>query len=173
MITLITIFYSFLFSINTPVQPDCENKLKELNYTYEYNQEPAVMHHSEKIVSRYSRYRIDTISREMVLKINSMYNCFKSALEADTNKVLLISYYPLYQKKNKVLIPERIHQIRYIKTGRIVDYHHLKNYKIYSNTFEKEPNPTSKYKIELLDKNNSKLISSSTKFWEECKDCPF
>ena len=71
-----------LLSISEPIQPDCLNKLKELNYTYEYNQEPAIMPNIRGR-DRYSRNRniIDTIPRDVVLEVKSMYNCFKLALD--------------------------------------------------------------------------------------------
>ena len=165
-----TIFYSFLFSINPPVQPDCENKLKELNYTYEYNQEDAFINHR-----RYSRYRIDTIPQDIKLDVKSTYNCFRLALEADTNKVLLISYYPLFEAKkfdeHSMFIRSR-HLRRSI--SRLVFSYNLNDHQVYYNTSDKTQDLISRYKAELLDKTDSKVKSENVTFWADaCKGCPF
>ena len=190
---MITLFFSFcamLLSISEPIQPDCLNKLKELNYTYEYNQEPAIMPNIRGR-DRYSRHRniIDTIPRDVVLEVKSMYNCFKLALDTDTNKVLLISYYPLakVKKTNKEVsnqkkehikdykeVPslEAPHRRSRFRIYKFIEYYHLKNYKVYSVTNETAESD-HKYKIELLDKTNSRLKAEKVNLWEECKDCPF
>ena len=177
MITLIFSFYALLFSGNEPIQPDCINKLKELNYTYEYNQEEGLIDHR-----RYSRYRVDTISENVKLEVKSMYNCFKLALETDTNKVLFISYYPLFKEKAKLeerkeILDTEWEQILYFshfRINRLIHYYALKNYKVYYNTFGKEENAASRYKIELLDKTNSKIKPENATFWsDKCRTCPF
>jgi len=84
MITLITVFYVMLFSINEPVQPDCEDKLKELNYAYDI---PLL--YEDSLASKAIH----------IQEIKSILKCFEYAVKQDTSKVLLVTLHHLYKER--------------------------------------------------------------------------
>lgn len=175
MITLITSFLTFLMTLNVPSKTECQNRLQELNYTYEYNQEPA--HQRNGRYSAYSRNRPieDTIPYKIQQEILSTYSCFRQVLEADTNQVLLISRNPVAKpvfRKDIVIDEESKHNysIRLRNIGRIIHYHHLEKYNVYHtiDSFQSQL-----MKVELLKLDDSKLNDKNIVLYEECKNCPF
>jgi hypothetical protein len=177
MIYLIAILYASLFPINEAAQPDCEGKLKELNYTYEYDKEPAMENRSDpRGTSRYSTRYInmhDSIPIDTKMEIKSIYNCFKVALRTDTTKVLFFTINPLIIGEGYLTNKDGItYSFRSLNINTMIEYHNLKGYRVYFKyIMDKQEN--NRVKMELLNEGNSKLKAEKVEFWEECKNCPF
>lgn len=173
MITLITIFYTFIFSFDGSPKPDCQDKLAELNYVYEYDREPAICQYDFCDVRlRECHNGVDT---NTVKEIKSIYNCFKEVEKILADKVILISYQSL-------LDTAHINTIEILKDEElgIRKYAVIKRYNLFDNNvyFQNNPNQQKAARIELIDTNHNRLKNLEkyirpTFHCEPCPACPF
>ena len=150
MITLMTIFYVFLFPVNEPTKTACQGKLKKLNYTYDFN-----------FVDNGCNPNI-TFPNEIDAKINeniSMINCFKQVLNEDRSdtKVLLISIGFLKEPAKNELedFNYRMYRVRKQQMGWRYE---LPQDKVF---FKIVSNISKNSKIELIDKDSPILIGAT------------
>ena len=145
MITLITIFYTFLFPMNEPEALSCKQKLKKINYTFQYDREPVMC---KNAYYRYGGcyckdggYGYDSVETKAIKQIYSYYKCFKNAVKSNDNKVLLIT-----------------HKLDELTSGELlnttVECYGLDADKLY---FAYNPLQPDFVKVELLEKDNTKL----------------
>ena len=150
MITLMTIFYVFLFPVNEPTKTACQGKLEELNYVYNF-----------KLIDHWSNLNL-IVPNETDGKIPSdisIINCFKQALNEDLSdtKVLLISIGFLKEPAKNELedFNYRMNRVRKQQMGWRYE---LPENKVF---FKIVSNISKNSKIELIDKDSPILIGAT------------
>lgn len=172
MIPLITILYAFLFPINEVTRPDCEGKLKELDFAYEYDKEPAIC---QDDLCRTLGKCHNGVAANTVHEVESMYRCFKEIETNQADKIILISHRSLLDTihmkgstKDKALLLDR-------RENKILYYYELWDNNVFLRS---DTTQIKEVKIELLSKNSKKIqdvINQKRipKIYHDCIGCPF
>jgi hypothetical protein len=166
-----TLFYSFLFlHSHTSYEKEdwgCHQKLKKINYTFQYDSEPAIC---QNAYYRYGgcyckdgAYGYNEVDKKLAKKITSYYACFKQKIEREPSKVLLITY--------KIEEPIRVSHL-----SHIIHCYGLQSKQI---SFAYNEEQDKFVQAELLSNTNPKLKASnliSRELIEEamsgCQLCP-
>lgn len=147
MITLITIFYSFLFPFNESVKPDCQGKLAELNYVYQYDEEPILCQYNNhfKVEKEYCKNGVDS---NTIREIENIYKCFRDVEAASPDKVIVITHRTLLDiAQLKPNVKDKEYEVN---DGQVIDImltYGLLDSDVY---FISNPNQLKEVKVELV-----------------------
>lgn len=167
MFALALIFYSLLFGSHESLDIGCQHKLKKINYTLKYNEEPAICQNAHYryggCYCKDGASGYNKVNKKLGKKVRAYYDCFKQVLGGNADKVLLVTY-----KIEEPLYPSHL--------SHIINCYGLNDEQVF---FSNDMTQSSFVQAKLLDKTNKKLQASNIISREDidaaderCSICP-